>query len=74
MIEPTNQLFFEILKSIQAALAEVKATQAEHTRQLIRVREDINNLRGDDLRREAAQAHIDLPLERIERRLELTDA
>lgn len=70
----TNELLYEILKQIQGAVAEMKATLADHTRQFIRVREDINSLRGDDLRRETMQAQIDARLERIESRLNLNDA
>jgi hypothetical protein len=46
----------------------------DHSRQFIKVREDINNLRGDDLRRETLQAQMDVRLERIENRLNLKDA
>lgn len=62
-------------------MAEVKATLDDHTRQLLRIREDINNvrddingLRGDDLRIETMQAHMNNRLERIESRLNLSDA
>jgi septal ring factor EnvC (AmiA/AmiB activator) len=77
----TNELMYEILKAIQKELAEVKAAQADHTRQLLRIREDINglredinNLRKDDLRIETMQTNMDARLERIERRLNLADA
>ena len=70
----TNELIYEVLKQLQCDIAEVKATLADHTRQFIRVREDINNLRGDDLRRETLQAQMDHRLERIEKRLNLSDA
>jgi hypothetical protein len=70
----TNELLYEVLKSIQAGQAEIKTTLADHTRQLLRIREDINALRGDDLRRETMQAQMDVRLERIETRLNLTDA
>jgi len=65
---------YSVLKQIQATLIEIKATQADHSRQLIRVREDINAVRGDDLRRETLQAQMDTRLERIETRLNLHDA
>jgi chromosome segregation ATPase len=74
MIEISNELMYEVLKSIQAAVAEIKATQADHTRQLLRIRDDINSLRSDDLRIETLQTNMDMRLERIERRLNLTDA
>jgi hypothetical protein len=73
MTNITNELLYEILKSLQAGQAEIKSTLADHTRQLIRIREDINSLRADDLRREAIQAHMDTRLQRIENRLDLTD-
>lgn len=75
-----NELIYETLKRIQTDLAEVKATQADHSRQFIRVREDINSLRGDvhglhsdDLRRERMQEKLEMRLERIEARLNLSD-
>lgn len=74
MVEVTNDLIYEILKSLQAGQADIKATQADHTRQLIRLREEVNGLRGDDLRRETLQAQMDSRLERIEIRLNLADA
>ncbi len=74
MTEITNQLIYEVLKRLQAGQAEIKAMLTDHTRQIIRVREEINALRGDDLRRETLQAQMDTRLERIESRLNLTDA
>jgi hypothetical protein len=53
---------FEVLRKVQADVADMKGVQADHSRQFIRVREDINSLRGDihglhsdDLRRERMQ-------------------
>ena len=59
MTEITNQLIYEVLKQLQAGQAEIKAILTDHTRQIIRVREEINALRGDDLRRETLQAQMD---------------
>ena len=70
----TNELIYDVLKQVQADVAEVKGTLADHTRQFIRVREDINNLRGDDLRRESLQTQMDVRLQRIEKCLNLSDA
>ena len=81
MAEITNELIYEILRQLQSGMAEVKAALDDHTRQLLRIREDINNvrddingLRGDDLRIETMQAHMNTRLERIESRLNLSDA
>jgi hypothetical protein len=54
--------------------ARIIETQADHSRQLLRLREDINNLRSDDLRRETMQVQMDTRLDRIETRLNLHDA
>lgn len=69
----SNELIYEVLKQLQGGQAEMKATLADVVRQLIRVREDVNNLRGDDLRRETLQAQMDMRLQRIEARLNLSD-
>ncbi len=74
MTQITNELIYEVLKQLQAGLSEIKTTQADQNRQLIRIREDINGLRGDDLRRETMQAQMDTRLQRIENRLNLSDA
>ena len=62
------------LKKLQEGQAHIINTLTDHTRQLLRLREDINNLRSDDLRRETMQAQMDMRLERIETRLNLHDA
>lgn len=74
MPDVTNELIYEILKKLQDGQTKILEALGDHTRQLIRVREDINNLRGDDLRRENLQAQMDHRLDRIETRLNLTDA
>jgi hypothetical protein len=43
----TNELIYEVLKQIQERLARVESVLADHTRQFIRVREDINSVRED---------------------------
>jgi hypothetical protein len=81
MTQISNELIYEVLKNVQAGQADMKATLADHTRQLLRIREDMNNirddingLRSDDLRIETLQTNLDARLERIERRLNLADA
>lgn len=61
---------FEILKSIQTTVADVKAAQTEHARQLLRVREDINNFHRDTIRLESQLADISHRLERVEKRFD----
>jgi hypothetical protein len=68
-----NELVYEVLKKLQAGQAEMKATLADIVAQLIRVRQDINSVQSDDLRRERVQAQMDVRLERIEARLNIHD-
>lgn len=74
MPEATNDLIYEVLRQLQAGISEVKGTLQDHTQMLIKIREEIHTLRGDDLRREAMQAQMDFRLERMESRLNLRDA
>lgn len=67
MTEITNELMYEVLKKIQADVASIKATVADHTRLLVRMRED-------DLRLESMQSETQLRLDRIEERFTLRDA
>jgi hypothetical protein len=61
----TNELLYEVLKKVQADVATT--TVSDHTRLLVRMRED-------DLRLESLQAETQLRLDRIEQRLNLSDA
>lgn len=74
MAEITNELTFEVLKAIQHRLDGMDRHLKDLVHGQIRLREEVNGLRGDDLRREALQAQMDNRLERIETRLNLTDA
>jgi hypothetical protein len=68
MTKPVDlALLFEVLKKVQADVAAIKTTVTDHTRLLVRMRED-------DLRLESLQAETQLRLDRIESRLTLSDA
>ena len=74
MAEVTNELIYEVLKSIQGRLGNLEDGQREIKAELqalrghmVAMQQDISNLYG-------GQAKIELRLERIERRLELSDA
>ena len=67
MTQITNELMYEVLKKIQTDVTSIKATAADHTRLLVRMRED-------DLRLESMQAETQLRLDRIEERFTLRDA
>jgi Arc/MetJ family transcription regulator len=62
----TNELMFEVLKKIQADVSIIKTTVSDHSRLLVRMRED-------DLRLEGMQVETQLRLDRIEQRVGLRD-
>lgn len=74
MTEETQNLMLEILKRIQADLTEMKDDMRDFKDGQIRVRNEINDLRGDILRLERSNAGIEARISRIERRLDLVDA
>lgn len=74
MAEITNELMFEVMKAMQHRLDGIDRHLKDILHGQIRLREEVNGLRGDDLRRETLQAQMDSRLERIENRLNLTDA
>ena len=74
MVEITNELMFEVLKAMQHRLDGIDRHLKDLVHGQIRLREEVNGLRGDDLRRETLQTQMDNRLERIEVRLNLNDA
>ncbi len=73
MAEVTNELIYEVLRSLQADVRQLKDGQAEIRQELIAIRgtivsmqQDINNMYGMLSRHEVR-------LDRIERRLELRE-
>jgi len=62
----TNELMYEVLKKIQADVAVIKTTVADHSRLLVRMRED-------DLRLESMHVETQLRLDRIEQRIGLRE-
>ena len=70
----TNELIFDVLKQIQERLSRHEQMLKDLQAGQVRIREELNGLRGDDIRREIQQARMDQRLERIENRLNLSDA
>ena len=70
----TNELMYEVLKKVQADVAVIKADLADVKAMQLRLREDFNRFEGDLLRFERIEAGTQLRLDRIETRLNLTDA
>ena len=70
----TNELMYEILKKIQADVAVIRSELSDVKSMQLRMREDFNRFEGDLLRFERVEAGTQLRLDRIETRLNLTDA
>lgn len=70
----TNELIYEVLKTIQSRLERQEDLLKELHEGQLRTREDANAVRGDVLRLERQLASLDVRLGRIEKRLNLVDA
>lgn len=71
MTKPTLPLIYETLKSINKSQGELKATLVSHTRQLIRIRAQLNDLHSGSLDRKSQFAEIGERLDRIEAKLHI---
>ena len=74
MTDVTNELMYEVLKEIQARLTHVEDNTRDLVKGQLRIRKDINELRGDIIRHDENFARLEVRLDRIEKRLELVDA
>ena len=74
MAEITNELMFEILKSNQLRLDGMDRSLKDVAHGQIRIREDLNNFHRDSIRLECQLAVVTTRLERIETRLDLSEA
>jgi hypothetical protein len=70
----TNELMYEVLKRMQTDIAVIKAEVSDVKAMQLRLREDFNRFEGDLLRFERIESGTQLRLDRIETRLNLTDA
>jgi hypothetical protein len=74
MTRITNELMYEVLKSIQADIAVMKGDIRELKEGQISLRTQIHSMHGDALRQERTIAGLHLDMDRIKARLDLTDA
>jgi archaellum component FlaC len=70
MTEITNELMYEILKSIQGRLETMDKSLKDLAHGQIRVREDLNNFHRDAIRLESQVSDLGNRLERLEKRFE----
>ena len=73
MTETSNELMYGVLKQVQEGQARILGTLADHSEQLIGIRDDIHGVRGDILRLERGIVETKVRLERIERRMGLVE-
>lgn len=73
MADVTNELIYEVLKHIQADVATLKESWRENTAALNAVRTHIVGLQHDVTNVYAILARQDVRLDRIERRLDITE-
>ena len=74
MTDAPDNIVLEHLRAIRADVAVIKADLADVKAMQLRMREDFNRFEGDLLRFERIEAGTQLRLDRIETRLNLTDA
>lgn len=70
MSNVTNELMYEVLKSIQVRLDSMDRSIKDLAHGQMRVREDLNNFHRDTIRLEGHVAELSNRLERIERLME----
>ena len=74
MTDVTNALMYEILKSIQAKLDHQDKVLADVLQGQLRLRQDLHNFHGDSLRLETQVAELSMRIDRVQKRLDLSDA
>jgi hypothetical protein len=74
MTDTPESLVLEHLRAIRADVAMIKADLSDVKAMQLRMREDFNRFEGDLLRFERIEGGTQLRLDRIETRLNLTDA
>ncbi len=74
MTDVTNELMYEVLKRIQTDTAVLKEGQASIKQEIVSVRKQLHVIQGDNLRQEQTVAGVQLDIDRIKTRLDLSDA
>jgi len=74
MTKVTNDLIYDVLKDIQSRMTQVENNSRDLVKGQLRIRKDVNDVRGDLIRSDGSFAEIEVRLDRIEKRLGLVDA
>ncbi len=74
MSEQPENLILEHLRHIRSELKTLKDGQTDIKAEILSIRKYLHNIQGDALRREQTIGEIQLDLDRIKNRLDLTDA
>ena len=70
----TNELIYEVLKSLQDGQAKILTRITSMESEVLSMRKQIHNVQGDSIRRDGIIAELSLNIDRINTRLNLTDA
>ena len=73
MVEVTNELLYEVLKKLHGDAADLKAGQNEMKAELRAIRGHMLAIQTDVANLYTSQAELNARLERVERRIDLTD-
>ncbi len=73
MVDDPHELILDHLRAIRQDLSEAKRERAELKDAVLAGREDVNSLRGDVLRIERGLAAVEVDVDRIKVRLDLSD-
>ncbi len=74
MTENVENIILDHLRKIREELSDLKAGQNELKAEILSVKNSLHNIQGDALRREHTIAGLQVDIERIKTRLELSDA
>jgi hypothetical protein len=74
MADVTNELMFEVLKSVQSEVGYMRRAMDDYGEHLKGIRHMLMAMQSDDLRHEATIAGLRVDLDRINKRLNINDA
>ena len=74
MTDQPHDLILDHLRHIRARTDSTDANVKELKQTVLSLREEVNAMRGDFLRQERALAAVEVDLDRIKTRLDLTDS